>query len=795
MDQPGNSDRAENSAEGRLSRLSEAILRINENLDLDTVLQEVVDSARTLIGARYGGMAVINEFGELQSFLTSGFNREEQRQFLELPEGHALFKHFIELPEPIRIRDFLGFARSLGFPDLQLPMRVGEQFSFLAVPLLYGGKSAGNIYLAEKEATGSFSQEDEEILVMFAAQAALVIANAHRHQEEQRSRAHLETLINTSPVGVAVFDASTGEPISFNREALRIMQHVLLPGRRPEQLLEVLHVRRADGREFLLSELPFSQLLGEGETVRAEEMTLSVPDGRSVTVLVNITPMHSEYGAVESTVVTIQDMSSLEELEKLRAEFLAMVSHELRAPLTSIKGSTDTLLESFNSLDPAEAIQFLRIVKSQAERMRDLITELMDVARIESGTLSVNPAPIEVAALVDEARNNFQSGGGRDQVALDLQPDLPLVMADRRRVVQVLGNLLTNAARYSQENSAIRVNASLEGNHVVFSVADNGRGVSPDQLPFLFMKFSRLEDDGERRIADTGLGLAICKGIVEAHGGRIWAESDGLGLGAKFTFTLPVADGVGPIPNAPATSTSGSSRRASREQARILVVDDDPTALRYMRDALERAGFVPIVTADPEEALRVAESERPRLALLDLMLPNSDGIELMKQILDIVDVPVIFVSAYGRDEVIARAIETGAVDYIVKPFSATELVARVRGALRRGLGSSRADLTEPFTLGDLTIDYAERRVSVAGAPVQLTPTEYELLFELSVNAGRVLTFDTLLDRVWGMGHTGERGSVRTYVKRLRRKLGDSAEDPRYIFAEPRVGYRMGKSEG
>ncbi len=790
MDQLDNSVREESSAEERLSRLSEAMLRINESLDMDEVLQAILDSARALTGARYSVIILRYAAGGIREFLGSGMTQEEGRAFWSQPDRMMFYEYISTIETPLRLDDFHSQARMIGLPELPRTLTEGP---FLAVPVRYRGEHMGAIYVDEKD--GEFTREDEETLVMFAAQAALVIANSKRYKDELQERTALATLIDTSPVGVAVFDASTGEPISFNREALRIMQHVLLPGRRPEQLLEVLHVRRADGREFLLSELPFSQLLGEGETVRAEEMTLSVPDGRSVTVLVNITPMHSEYGAVESTVVTIQDMSSLEELEKLRAEFLAMVSHELRAPLTSIKGSTDTLLESFNSLDPAEAIQFLRIVKSQAERMRDLITELMDVARIESGTLSVNPAPIEVAALVDEARNNFQSGGGRDQVALDLQPDLPLVMADRRRVVQVLGNLLTNAARYSQEESPIRVNASLEGNHVAVSIADSGRGVAPDQLPFLFLKFSRIEDDGERRITDTGLGLAICKGIVEAHGGRIWAESDGLGLGAKFTFTLPVADGVGPIPNAPATSTSGSSRRASREQARILVVDDDPMALRYMRDALVRAGFVPIVTADPDEALRAAETERPRLALLDLMLPNSDGIELMKQILDIVDVPVIFVSAYGRDEIIARAIETGAVDYIVKPFSATELVARVRGALRRGLGSSRGGLTEPFTLGDLAIDYAERRVSVAGAPVQMTPTEYELLVELSVNAGQVLTFDTLLDRVWGMGHSGDKASVRTYVKRLRRKLGDSAEDPRYIFAEPRIGYRMEKGEG
>ena len=239
-------------------------------------------------------------------------------------------------------------------------------------------------------------------------------------------------------------------------------------------------------------------------------------------------------------------------------------------------------------------------------------------------------------------------------------------------------------------------------------------------------------------------------------------------------------------------SPSVRSQPGARDQTRILAVDDDPMVLRYVRDALSRAGYAPVVTTDPDEALRIVESDRPRLVLLDLMLPGSDGIELMGSILDIAEVPVIFLSAYGRDEIIARAFEAGATDYMVKPFSPTELVARVRGALRRRMAASTGEPSEPFALGDLVIDYAERRVSVAGRAIHLTPTEYELLFELSVNAGRVLTFDALLDRVWGLGRSGDRGSVRTYVKRLRRKLGEDAGNPKYIFAEPRVGYRMPK---
>ena len=249
-----------------------------------------------------------------------------------------------------------------------------------------------------------------------------------------------------------------------------------------------------------------------------------------------------------------------------------------------------------------------------------------------------------------------------------------------------------------------------------------------------------------------------------------------------------MASGAGAAAEGPGPSVR--SQPGARDQARILAVDDDPTVLRYVRDALSRAGYAPVVTTDPDEALRILESDRPRLVLLDLMLPGSDGIELMKSILDIAEVPVIFLSAYGRDEIIARAFEAGATDYMVKPFSPTELVARVRGALRRRMASSTGEPSEPFVLGDLVIDYAERRVSVAERAVHLTPTEYEVLFELSVNAGRVLTFDALLDRVWGLGRSSDRGSVRTYVKRLRRKLREDAGNPKYIFAEPRVGYRM-----
>ena len=286
----------------------------------------------------------------------------------------------------------------------------------------------------------------------------------------------------------------------------------------------------------------------------------------------------------------------------------------------------------------------------------------------------------------------------------------------------------------------------------------------------------------------TGLGLTICKGLVEAHGGRMRAESAGVGQGARFTFTLPVAEETS------ATETRGAGNRARaqrsvREATRVLVVDDDPNALRYVRDSLSTAGYTPILTGEPDKVAELIREKRPALVLLDLMLPGTGGIELMESLPDLADLPVIFISAYGRDETVARALESGAADYIVKPFSQTELTARVRAALR-----GRAE-PELFVLGELTIEYERRHVSVAGRPVRLTAMEFDLLRLLSVNAGRPVTYEAVLRRIWAGRDSGDEHAVRAFVKKLRRKLGDNAAAPAWIFTERGVGYRMPRPDG
>ena len=779
--------RAENETlRARLSRLSEAILRISEDLDLDTVLQEVADGARLLTGARYTALTTHNESGEPQDVLISGLTDEETERMLAFASGPALFAYLSTLREPLRTRNFVAHAEAAGFSNFPL-----EMGAFMSTQIRVRDRHVGNIYISEKETAAEFTSEDEESLKMFASQAALAITNARRYGEEQRAKGDLEALLNTSPVGVLVLDAVTGEVLKTNHEARRIIGSQSADEKDCALALASVKFHRMDGTVVQRHDVPFERATRSGETVRAEELVIGLPSGDQVTTLINTTPIRSDDGQILSVVATVQDITPLEELERLRTDFLGMVSHELRTPLTSIKGSAATVLGTSSPLDPAETRQFFHIIEEQADHMRDLINNLLDLTRIEAGTLSVVAEPTDVPTVIDQAKNAFLSGGYRNSIEVELMPSLPRVSADSQRIVQVLHNLFSNASKYSREWSPIRVSARLEDAHVVISVTDEGKGIAGEHLPHLFSKFSRIDTQGDHRVGSHGLGLAICRGIVEAHGGQIWAESDGEETGTRFIFTIPAAgeSARGQLPEPPGLpADAGHDPRASD---RILVVDDDPQILRFVLSTLAEAGYSPVVTGDVHEVGNLLESEQPQLALVNLVLPGVDGFELLQRISADSHIPVIVLSGRGRGQDIAKAFELGAADYVVKPFSPAELVARIGAALRHHASHPHGRI-EPYACGGLVIDHLERAVTVAGRPVRLTPTEYRLLFELSRFPGRVLTHDQLLNSVWSDDRPADQRLLRSFVKNLRHKLGDDARSPSYIFTESGVGYRLAK---
>ena len=374
------------TARERLSRLSEATLLINESLDFDDVLQQVVDNARALIEARYGILITAGQLGEMEVLFTSGISEEDYDLLQRMPGRWDLFAHFRQIPRPLRLQDFPSYAVEMGLPAFDL-LPVG---AFLSAPVRHGGQNIGYVHLARDRGEGEFTDEDEETLVMFASQAALVIANARKHRDEQRARADLEALADISPVGVLVFDPTTGMLRTANGEARRIGGARSLSTDRALHVLSNLSVRRPNGTEISLSALALALVMSGGQTLQAEEMTVVPVEGPPVAVLFNATPLHSENGDAVSIVVTIQDMTLFQELERSRTDFLAMVSHELRTPLAAIRGSASTVLDDASPQDPAEMRQFFRIVREQADRMRSLINDLLDVARIQAGALPVN---------------------------------------------------------------------------------------------------------------------------------------------------------------------------------------------------------------------------------------------------------------------------------------------------------------------------------------------------------------------------------------------------------------------
>ncbi len=220
-----------------------------------------------------------------------------------------------------------------------------------------------------------------------------------------------------------------------------------------------------------------------------------------------------------------------------------------------------------------------------------------------------------MAGLVERARTAFSGGGGRYGLVIDLPADLPPVPADGRRIVQVLDNLRANAARHSPEPAPIRVAASRAGTLVEVSVADGGEGVPAQRLPHLFGRHAGAGEGG-----GSGLGLVICKGLVQAHSGRIRAESGGAGRGTRITFTLPADEEEGR-----ATTVPASALERAREKTPGLVVNDDPRARRHVRAALAAAGYAPAVTGEPGQVALLVEAKHPALVLLDLVLPGADG--------------------------------------------------------------------------------------------------------------------------------------------------------------------------
>ena len=613
-----------------------------------------------------------------------------------------------------------------------------------------------------------------------------------KHVEEvaELERQRSKSVVDYCPAGILVVD-SQEKVVYANLERERIYGHRLAVGEQWASQMKGITLRKPDCTKYESNEYPMVRALSNHEKIIAEEVILEYPGEHNKLVMISAAPIFSSNGEFLGGVAATLDITRIEEEEKLRNDFLAMVSQELRRPISAIKGAAVTALTDGAIVDRRDSRQLFRIIDDEADRLSRLVSNLMDLTRIEAGALTVTPKSTDLKTLLQEIVSRFTGEKDRE-VKLDLPIELPPVNCDSARISQVLENLLNNSVKFSPSETPIEVQTECGDSQVIIRIRDYGLGIPRDKLGYLFKKFSRLNEAASGELSDTGLGLTISKGIVEAHGGRIWAESRGEGFGSTFSFTLPITHDsvvftlIDPQAKEPLQEETSRVHGLSK----ILVVGDDPHAVRYISRLLKQKNYRVIALVSPAEVVDTVALEKPNLVLLDLVMSGTDGFKVLKHIREFSGVPAIVLTARDKESDKLLAFKAGADDYIVKPFSPSELLARIEAITKRRQGEPQSDTGQTFIFENLKIDLARRRAILAGKEVALSPTEYKLLHYMGSNAGKLLTYDQILNRVWGPQYGGELELLRTAIRRLRRKLGDSARNQRYILTEPQVGYWM-----
>jgi len=393
----------------------------------------------------------------------------------------------------------------------------------------------------------------------------------------------------------------------------------------------------------------------------------------------------TEYAAKEREARALAQVNEeLRRLDELKSEFLAMVSHELRTPLTAIVGYSRLLIRQVHGPLTPKQLEHQEAIFRSAQRLTELINDLLDVSRLEAARVELDPRPIDVREAVDHvvAAVRVASQAKQIRIANAVGSDVPAVHADATRLHQVLVNLIGNAVKFTPAGGAVTVRAVGQGDQVWIAVEDTGLGIAKDELARIWDPFYQVESPMRRRHGGSGLGLAIVRRLVELHGGVVRAESDGENRGSRFSFSLPVSTVAPRAVIASVEETRIDPVLAGRD---VLIVEDDPANQDLMRAVVEDLlGGRATVSADGEAAVQHALEHPPAVILLDLMLPGLSGWEVarrLRQHPDTRNIPIIAVSALARPQERESAFHAGCEAYVAKPYTPDDLARVVAATL------------------------------------------------------------------------------------------------------------------
>lgn len=571
-----------------------------------------------------------------------------------------------------------GLARSR-FDDLVAPASLDAWHALLRRSL--DGEKAPSADLALVKPGGEHVHARVEAILisLHGAPDEVWLAMTHlsrlwkQAREAGVERQRLEGLIEASSAGVLLVGRKA-ETILSNQAGKRLLGIRGAGGRLTAAIQAAW--RTPDGEPFSPESAPISRGL-RGETVRAEEVWIRRRGRQASPVLLTVVPIHDTVGQVREALVIAHDADSKGGIERSPVEFFATISHELRTPLAAIKGYAEMgRLRQGGSSDIAD---LFGEVNTQADYLLQVIENMVDISHIQAGAFTLPAHPFDLRDLAQAVVDSLQRDQSLTQpVSLQAPREGLIVLGDPKRIERVLRSLLDNARKFSPAASPIQMILTSDGREAKICVADRGVGFGPGSRGRLFRTFSSAHGVD---IPGTGLSLTICKAIIEAHGGRISAQSPGDGQGAAFSFTIPLSSPGAARPTAEPPAAGEGQPRPDAD--RILVVDDSSATVDVLVRALKADGFRAEGTTDPADAVRRVQASPPALVILDIVMPVMDGFQVFDAIRKSSEVPVIFVSGSRDPADAAQALRKGGVNYLSKPLNPHVVAALAEAAIRR----------------------------------------------------------------------------------------------------------------